>query len=249
MMRKFAALMVVVAVSGIATAAPPVAAAPESTFVSHFSGRAGSAILTDCVGVPAGETCRAVDVFAFEQRVNEDGEHFGGPGMDITLRRGDRLHESLEFVPTVVGFGFTEEATVDIARNLSGGSASAADVELFPSGSVSVNVQWEGTGPISRVRSHGMFSNPEFFVNERSSNSSRLADASGTLDGSPVDDVSLFPSGLQTTRSAPCSGSRPRRSPSLRQRRPPSATAASPAGRRSSPTVQRGRPSARCVMR
>ena len=196
-MRKRLLSAVTVSVLAAASVAAAVSASPDSTSVFHFSGRAGSAILTDCIGVPVGGRCRAVDVFAFEQRVNENGQRSGGPGIDVVVFAVEIIAQSPGFVAVPVAFGFTDQATVRIDRNLSAGSA-AATVPLGPLGTVSVTVEWDGDGPISRVRTHDTFSNTDVFANDRSRGAMRDADASGTLDGTPVDDIPLFPSSLQT---------------------------------------------------
>jgi hypothetical protein len=153
-------------------------------------------------------------VSAFEQRVNDDGVRVGGSGLNVTLYDVTITPDPPFFSAVVVGAGFSDDATVQIARNLSKGTAAANDVPLelcdfpdpsgppvcAPAGSVSVGVQWEGFGAKSKFRFHDMFANPFGFTNSRSSGTFRSADASGTLDGSPVEDTALFPSSLQTDK-------------------------------------------------
>ena len=187
---------------GVGVAVGPASASPGSTSVSHFSGRAGSAILTDCsLASPPGTHCRAVSVIAFEQRVNDNGVRIGGPGVDVTVFDVTIIPDPPFFSAEVVGTGFSDQASVRIARNLSSGTAAASDVPLDPAGSVSVEVQWQGFGATSKFRFHDMFSDPfSGFHNSRTSGTFRSADASGTLDGVPVDDTALFPSSLQTDK-------------------------------------------------
>jgi hypothetical protein len=153
-------------------------------------------------------------VFAFEQRVNDDGVRTGGPGVDLTMYDVTITSDPPFFNAVLVGTGFSDQVTVQIARNLSKGSAAASDVPLelcdfpdpsgppvcAPAGSVSVDVQWQGFGATSKFRFHDMFSDPFSFDNSRTSGTFRSADASGSLDGTPVEDTDLFPSSLQTDK-------------------------------------------------
>jgi hypothetical protein len=132
-----------------------------------------------------------VSVFAFEQRVNEDGEQLGGPGFnvslfDVTITGGDP-----PFTVEEIGFGFTEDATVKINGSLSKGEASATDVPLCeffdcePGApeSISVSVQWSGFGPTDKFSQHDKFKDEFCFFNSRSSGALRSADAVGQVDG------------------------------------------------------------------
>ena len=168
-------------------------AAPDSTLVFHFKGRAAFAVLTDCpVGPPAGTTCRAVSVSAFEQRVNEKGEKIGTQaGLSVTLYDVTILAvEPLLFDAVPIGQGFTQDAVVDL-RGLSKAEVVAVDVGLCnfspcPSGapdSISLSVHWSGIGPTSGFRSHDKFDDVFCSVNSISGGSSRAADASGLVDG------------------------------------------------------------------
>ena len=191
-MRRILAVCILLAAIGFAPSSA--AADPESTLIFHFKGRAGSATLTDCpVGAPAGFECRAVVVFAFEQRLNEDGQQLGGPGFNVSLFDVTILDVAPFFIAEEIGFGFTEDATVKINGNLSKGSASAQDVPLcdfvpcapgVPE-SISVTVEWAGFGPAESFTSHDKSSDPFCFINSRSRESLRSADATGTVDGVP----------------------------------------------------------------
>jgi hypothetical protein len=187
-----------------------VEAAPRTVSVFHFRGRAGSAVLTDCpTGAPAGTHCRAIDVFAFEQRVNEDGQRMRGPGLNVTLFDVELLAADPFFIATPVGAGFTDAATVRIASTLARGSAAAVDVALCETfdcapgaaTTLSLDVSWDGVGPTSRFRSHEQSTDPFCTTTSHSSGSFRAAEATGHLDGvevvEPPADLG-FQSSLQT---------------------------------------------------
>ena len=189
-MRRILVVCILLAAIGFAPSSA--AAKPESTFIFHFKGRAGSATLTDCpVGAPAGFVCRAVVVFAFEQRVNEDGQQLGGAGFNVTLFDVTILDSEPFFSVEEIGFGFTEDAAVKINGSLSKGAASAQDVQLCQFApcapgapeSISVSVDWAGFGPTTSFKAHDKFSDPFCFVNSRSRGSLRSASATGTVDG------------------------------------------------------------------
>ena len=118
-MRRLLGVLVV-STLGLVAGTSGAFASAESTSVFHFSGRAGSAFLTDCsLDGPPGAHCRAVSVFAFEQRVNDNGTRFGGPGLDVTVFDVTIIPDPPFFEVLVVGSGFTDQATVEIPRNLS----------------------------------------------------------------------------------------------------------------------------------
>jgi hypothetical protein len=165
--------------------------APDTTVNFQFRGRAGDAVLTDCpVGAPVGTECRAVSVFAFENRVNDDGQQSSGAGMDVTLFDVIITGEGEGFVAIPVGFGITDFATVRIDANLRSGTASAVDIplcEMFECEagaveSVSVDVQWVGTGPISKDKDHSKSLGPCSF-NEHFKGTLRSAEATGVING------------------------------------------------------------------
>ena len=139
--------------------APLVAkAGPDDTVNFHFAGRAGSAVLTDCPPPPSpiGTACRAVSIFAAEQRVNDDGVRSGGPFVAVTMFDVIITEGDPGFVAIPIGDGFTEDASVQIT-GLAKGTASAVDVPLCDffscapgdPQSVSVSVDWRGFGPVS----------------------------------------------------------------------------------------------------
>jgi hypothetical protein len=195
-MGRFAHCRGVVGVVGlvvVASASATVNAAQDTAFTFHFKGRAGSAVLTDCaVGAPLGATCRAVSVFAFEQRVNADGDMSGsGPGMDVTLFDVVIVEQEPGYVATPVGQGFTDQASVRIDGGLSSGTASAADVPLCdffdcePGAveSVSVQMQWVGVGTVDRFKDHQMAADEFCMSNWHTKGTFRAADASGLVNG------------------------------------------------------------------
>jgi len=206
-MRRIVVAAVFCAAIGLS---PSVAGAgPDDTFIFHFKGRAGSVVLTDCpAGAPVGTECRAVSVFAFEQRVNEDGEQLGGTGFNVSLFEVTIVGGEEGFIAEEIGFGFTDDATVKINGSLSKGAASATDVALCddflcPPGapeSISVSVRWSGFGPTSSFSSHDMFDDDVCFFNSRSSGALRFATAVGEVDGVAWVDPNLpdFPATLQS---------------------------------------------------
>jgi hypothetical protein len=184
-----------VAAIGVAVMATTASAAPSSTSTFHFKGRAGAAVLTDCSSsAPVGTHCRAVDVFAFEQRVNADGERSGGPGLNVTLFDVMITDTAPFFVATPIGAGFSDSATVSMTNNLSRGSAAAADVplcEIFECDpgaphSLSIQVEWTGFGPTSTVKSHDKVNDSFCSSNSHTTGTMRNADAIGVLDGVAV---------------------------------------------------------------
>ena len=167
-------------------------AAPDSTAVFHFKGRAGSAVLTDCsLSAPVGTQCRAVDVFAFEQRVNNDGDKTGtGPQVQVTLYAVTITAVEPFFDAVPIGFGFTSDATVKINGSLAKGSARADVVPLCDFGcdpsspaSIALTVEWTGFGPTGKFGFHDKFRDEFCFVNSRNGFTDRAANATGTVDG------------------------------------------------------------------
>jgi hypothetical protein len=210
MKRSFSiiAALAVSLVSGTGTAV----ASPKVVDVFHFKGRAASAVLTDCeFGSPIGTECHAIDVFAFEQRVNDNGDRFGGPGFSVTLFDIVITDVAPFYAATPIGSGFTDAASVSLSANLTSGSASAVDVplcDMFPCApgaleTISVSVQWVGYGSSSKFRGHDTFDDGLCSGNFHSSGTSRLAHATGTVDGeSFVEPVVIeFPATLQTDKS------------------------------------------------
>jgi hypothetical protein len=209
MMRRS---IVVFALFGALALAPMSAgAAPGSTFVLHYKGRAGSAILTDCpVGAPVGTTCRAVNVFAFEQRVNSQGDKGGsGPGVQVELYNVTITAADPFFDAVLIGAGFTQAGTVKINGSLSKGEVSAANVPLCDDfiicapgdpTSLSVSVQWSGFGPTSTFKTHDKFKDPFCFLNARNGGSFRFATATGTVNGATFVETNIagFESSLQS---------------------------------------------------
>jgi hypothetical protein len=132
-----------------------------------------------------------VSINAFEQRVNDNGVKFGGPGVGVTLFHVTIVGGDDVFVATPVGQGSTGAAAVKVNGSLSKAAASAADVPLcddFPceagaQTSISVSVQWSGQGPTSGYRDHITVNEPGCFVNDRLSGRSRAATATGQVDG------------------------------------------------------------------
>jgi hypothetical protein len=191
MMRRIVVAGAVLAAVGLSPGGA--GAAPEDPFVFHFKGRAASAVLTDCPPPPApvGTECRAVSVFAAEQRVKEDGQPVGGAFVsatlfDVTITGGDP-----PFVAVPIGDGFTEDASVQIT-GLTRGAASAVDVPLCEQffecapgdpESVSVSVEWTGFGPVSASTFHEKTADELCFVNFHNSGQLRFADAVGEVDG------------------------------------------------------------------
>ena len=182
------------AVAALGLSSAPAGAAPDSTAVFHFKGRAGSVVLTDCpVSAPAGTHCRAVNVVAFEQRVNDDGDKTTntGPGVDVELYDVTITNVDPFFDAVLIGQGHVDDATVKINGNLSSGFASAVDVPLCAlvtcapgtPESISVTVQWSGFGPTTKFRSHDQSNDPVCFFNERTTGSQRAASAVGSVDG------------------------------------------------------------------
>jgi hypothetical protein len=202
---------VATAIVGFGLVATTASAAPTTTSVFHFKGRAGAAVLTDCpLSAPVGTHCRAVDVFAFEQRVNAGGERFDGPGLNVTLFDVVITDTDPFFEAVPIGEGFSDSATVSIARNLSRGSASAVDVELCesfdcPAGApelLSIQVSWTGFGGTTRFNSHDQFANGFCSLNTHTKGTVRDADAIGLLDGVEVVEPAVegFQATLQTDK-------------------------------------------------
>ncbi len=85
----------------------------------RFSGRAGSAVLTDCpVGAPVGTICRAVSVFAAEERINNDGDRMSGPCVNVSLFEVVITDTEPFFEAVEIGFGITDDADVNISPAL-----------------------------------------------------------------------------------------------------------------------------------
>ena len=196
---------------GLGVLATTASADPTNTSVFHFKGRAGAAVLTDCpLSAPVGTHCRAVNVFAFEQRVNADGERFDGPGLDVTLFDVVITATDPFFEAVPIGEGFSDSATVSLAPNLSQGSAAAVDVDLCesfdcPAGapeSLSIQVAWAGFGPTTEFKSHDKFADAFCSVNSHTKGTVRDADAVGLLDGVEVVEPAIedFQATLQTDK-------------------------------------------------
>ena len=211
MMRR--SIVVLLAFTALGLMPSTAGAAPNSTNVFHFKGRAGSAILTDCpAGAPVGTTCRAVSVFAFEQRVNDNGDKSStGPGFSATLYDVTITATDPFFDAVVIGDGFTTSASVKINGSLAKGQASAANIPLCdffacapgdPT-SIAVTVQWSGFGPTSTSKFHEVSKDPFCFVNFHVGGSVRSANATGTVDGATFvqTDISGFGSTLQSDSS------------------------------------------------
>jgi hypothetical protein len=212
-MRRIVMLMCVAA-AALGLSSVPAGAAPDTTAVFHFKGRAGSALLTDCsLSAPVGTHCRAVSVFAFEQRVNADGDKTAtGPGVNVDLFDVTITDVEPFYVAEEIGFGFSDTGTVKINGNLSRGTASAVDVPLCDFGcapgspaSISVSVEWSGFGPTSKFRSHFQANDPTCFFNDRATGSFRSANATGSVDGVTFVDPHL--PGFEATLQADGSGS------------------------------------------
>jgi hypothetical protein len=190
-MRRIVVGGVLLAAVGLAPSAAN--AGPEDTVNLHFKGRAADVVLTDCPPPPSpvGTECRAVSVFAAEQRVNDDGLRVGGPFVAVTLFDVVITGGDPPFVAIPIGDGFTEDASVEIT-GLSKAAVSAVDVPLCETfeceegtpESISVSVQWTGTGPVfaSTMRE---LSNDSCLVNVHSASQMRFADAVGAVDGEP----------------------------------------------------------------
>lgn len=180
---------------GVSLLATTASAAPGDTAVFRFSGRAGSAVLTDCpVGAPVGTTCRAVSVFAGEERINNDGERMSGPFVAVSLFEVVITDTEPFFEAVEIGFGATDDADVNISPALARGSASADDVALCeefdcPPGApqtLSIEVDWDAFGPRQTFRSRQTITDPFCATKELSRGAIRDADATGLLDGDPV---------------------------------------------------------------
>jgi hypothetical protein len=204
LIKSFVAVAALAVPASIASAGAAGAAGP--TDVIHFRGRAGSAILTDCPpSPPLGTECRAVDVFAAEERLQENTTMTARPVVAVILY--DVVIDGAPpfgFTATAVGQGESEDVDVSIARNLSSGRASAEDVEIAHCDetgcsvvtTVDVTAEWTATGPRVQSSFHAGQRNPFFFENFHATDDARPAEASGTLDGDPVVDTTLFPSEL-----------------------------------------------------
>jgi hypothetical protein len=210
MMRKGIVVFVLLAALGAAPVAAK--AAPNPAFVYHFKGRLGAAILTDCPNpATVGTTCRAVDVTAFEQRINVKGDKTdSGPVVNVILY-AVTITGPGTFDAVAIGNGFTSAATVTINGSLSKGEASAASVPLCDFGcdpssptSISINVQWSGFGPTQSFKDHQLFKDPICKFNVHNSGSFREADATGTVDGVTFVEPAL--PGFQATLQSDASG-------------------------------------------
>ena len=155
MMRRIVVAGAVLAAVGLSPGGA--GAAPEDPFVFHFKGRAAlSTVLTDCPPAPApvGTECRAVSVFAAEQRVKEDGQPVGGAFVSTTLFDVTITGGNPPFVAVPIGDGFTEDASVQIT-GLTRGAASAVDVSAVR-GVLRVCARRSGVGlgqrPVDRFR-------------------------------------------------------------------------------------------------
>lgn len=208
-MRRLSSVVAVLAVA-LASSAGQAVAAPNSVNVFHFKGRAASAVLTDCAfGSAVGTECRAISVFAFEQRVNDNGERFGGPGVNATLFRIVITDVAPGYVATPIGSGFTDIASVDVKANLAGASASAADVRLcdfFPCepgalANISLSVQWTGYGATSKFKAHDKFNDGFCTGNFHNAGTFTFAHATGEVNGVSFVEVIEFPATLQTDKS------------------------------------------------
>src|SRR4051812_2692948 len=99
-------------------------ASADDTTIFHFKGRAGVTVLTDCLLTdPVGTQCRAVSVIAAEERVKDNGELFGGPGLNVVLLDVTITADAPFFVAEQVGFGRADVADVHI-DGFAGGTAS-----------------------------------------------------------------------------------------------------------------------------
>jgi hypothetical protein len=190
-MRRFVGVWVLLAVLGVAPTSA--AADPGSTNVFRFKGQSAQATLTDCpAGAPAGFECRAVVVFASEQRGGQAGEQSGGAALNVSLYDITILDAAPFFLAELIGSGSTADATVRINGSLSNATATA-DVALCSFApcapgapeSISVTVDWTGFGPTQTFKSRDTFSDPFCFINTRFSGSVRSATATGTVDGVP----------------------------------------------------------------
>ena len=189
MMRTIPAIGVLLGALGLSPGSA--SASPDATTIFHFTGRAGGTVLTDCLLTdPVGTHCRAVSIFAAEERVKDNGELFGGPFLNVFLFDVTIVADEPFFVAEEVGFGFADDANVHI-NGFAGATASAANValceqfECAPGAqeSISVDVEWSGFGPIERSVQHDKFSDGICWNNLHGTDSTRLATSAGTVDG------------------------------------------------------------------
>ncbi len=180
-----------VLLGALGLSAQPASASFDATTMLHFKGRAASTVLTDCLLTdPVGTHCRAVNVIAYEERVNDNGELFGGPGLNVLLFDVTLIAEEPFFVAEQVGFGRADTANVDI-NGFAGATASAVNVPLCEEfecapgdqDSISVDVVWSGFGPVERFVQHDKSSDGLCWENIHATGSVRVATSAGIVDG------------------------------------------------------------------
>ena len=208
--RSVAGLVLTTAVVGI-SADRASAADDEVVFEFRFTDRTGSGVLTDCVpGSPAGTHCTAVNVFAFEQRIDDFGGRSEQSGMSISLFDVVLTGQAPGFVATQTGAGLAPDAEVKISGGLGHGEASAFDVALCesfacPPGapqSVSVTIEWTAIGEKSVTKFRDRTFDGVCEIDNRFVAKSTLQSIVGTIDGRAVTQArpDLFPAFLQRTK-------------------------------------------------
>jgi hypothetical protein len=194
----------IVAPAGSAAAGPP--------FVNHFKGRGAQAILTDCtLALPDGTECAAVDIFVSIDNYRERGSSY--PLSYVNVLVYEVLIDStapLGFIPTPVASGFSTDAEVSVARNLSSASVSATQIGLAlcevdiggvlvcegDGGTMSLDVSWAATDGRVTTTFHELGADFPMSYNLRSVDASRAATATGEVNGETLHETPLFPSSI-----------------------------------------------------
>jgi hypothetical protein len=190
--RSMTGILVVGALLGALGMSPGSASAsPDATTVFHFKGSGGHSLLNDCPpAAPVGTHCRALNVHAAEERLNDNGELSGGPWLRVLLFDVTFIAEEPGYLAELVGVGVADVATVEI-NGFAGGSASATDVALCEEfecapgaqDSISVDVEWTGFGPVDGYVEHDMGFDGFCWNNIHYTGPTRFATSHGTVDG------------------------------------------------------------------
>jgi len=144
------------------------------------------------------------DTFVYAAQTMSHGNAGGpppGPGVSVNIFQWDNCAQ----IQLMAAFGFATPTTLQMDRKLSSGAVTATvpmqDYVSNNTFTVSVNVSWTGTGPVSRQVYTGHFQGPGFSGTNHFQGTLRNATATGSVnDGttewaaSPADYAQLFSS-------------------------------------------------------
>jgi hypothetical protein len=161
----------------------------------------GMATVTDCqAGLASGTHCVAIDLGAEVDTFQDSGK----PGIRSTVivQRYDVEVTETGFVLNYDGNGFTRDAAIHFAADLSSGDV-VAEVPIWDAEPVSLAIHWSATSESVASQSHSLrVSSPlesseaygGYVLNMRERGVDRAAEATGTVNGVAMSDAPLYAS-------------------------------------------------------